>query len=91
MYTGTWQELTSSIINNTIVIQNATTTGDPCPLNTQFSSWYWGGNSASQVSLAAARQKIADCLVSPGASYGAFNPNTNLSPDPAGYGFDVSN
>jgi len=91
IYTGTWQELTSSIINNTIVIQNATTTGDPCPLNTQFSSWYWGGNSASQVSLAAARQKIADCLVSPGASYGAFNPNTNLSPDPAGYGFDVSN
>ena len=67
IYTGTWSDLTSGLIGNTIAINNPTQNADSCPFNAStVPSWYYGGSAVN--SEAVARDKVVSCF--PGSTIG---------------------
>jgi len=86
VYTGSWEQLTSNLIGNTIAIDSPTVFGaGSCPSN-PFTQWYKGPNAQQ------ARQRVAQCVVgSPSAtvSTGNFTPANELTPSPDSYGWEV--
>ena len=67
IYTGTWSDLTSGLIGNTIAINNPTQNADSCPFNAStVPSWYYGGSAVT--SEAVARDKVVSCF--PGSTIG---------------------
>jgi len=85
VYTNSWSELISNVINNTIVIDNATVFGvGSCPLES-LGKWYKGTNALQ------ARTRAAQCVVgSPSATFSLGNFTSNLTPSADGYGWEVS-
>ena len=85
VYTGSWTQLTDDVLNNTIVIDNATVFGPAsCPLD-PLTQWYKGTNALQ------ARTKAAQCVVgSPSATFSLGNFTSNLTPSADDYGWEVS-
>ena len=85
IYTGSWTELTSNILNNTIVIDNPTVFGvGSCPLN-PLTQWYKGSTELQ------ARARMAQCVVgSPSATASTGNFTNDLTPSADAYGWEVS-
>jgi hypothetical protein len=85
VYTNSWSELVSNVINNTIVIESATVFGvGSCPLES-ISQWYKGTNALQ------ARTRAAQCVVgSPSATFSLGNFTSNLTPSADDYGWEVS-